>query len=103
MKKRTPRELFVDIITLPRTLMATADFSGVLRQGALLSARHPRLAGKALVQSSKAFFSQNTADEIDIAIRKHEFQPIREKAGLKVHYYILLQDAADLVKEVLGN
>lgn len=82
MKKRTRRELFVDIVTLPRTLMATADFSGVLRQGAWLTARHPLKTAKIFVQSSKAFFSQNTADEIDNAIRKHEYQPIREKAGL---------------------
>lgn len=82
MKKRTKKELFIDVITLPRTLMATADLSGVLRQGAFLSARHPLASLKAFIPSTKAFFSQNTADEIDNAIRKHENQPIREKAGL---------------------
>ena len=82
MKKRTKRELFVDVITLPRTLMATADLSGVLRQAIFLSARHPIVASKVFMQSTKAFFSQNTADEIDVFIRKHENQPVREKAGL---------------------
>ena len=82
MRKRTKREWFIDIITMPRSMMATADMSGVLRQGAYLSTRHPIMATKVFGQSFQSFFSQNKADEIDVMIRKHENQPIRDKAGL---------------------
>lgn len=94
MKPRTKRELFIDVITTPRTLLATADLSGVLRQGLGLSIRHPVAAAKAFVQSTKAFFSKHTADEIDVAIRKHENQPIREQSGL----FIASLDKIDFTK-----
>lgn len=82
LKKRTFKEKVIDIITLPRSLMATADFSGVLRQGFFLSTRHPIIAAKAFKASFSSFFDQVTADQIDNAIRNNEKQFERQKAGL---------------------
>ena len=82
LKKRTLREKFIDVITLPRTLLATADMSYALRQASFLSARRPVKAVKIFSKAFKTFFSQNKADAIDIAIREHPNQAIRDKAGL---------------------
>ena len=84
LKPRTKREVFVDVVSLPRELMATADFSGVGRQGAILSALDPVATLKITAESLPSFFSQNKADEIDLRIKQHENHPIRVKAGLKI-------------------
>ncbi len=84
LRPRTRREIFVDIASLPRELMATADFSGVGRQAAILSTLDPIAALKITKESLPSFFSQDKADEIDLKIKQHENQPIRVKAGLKI-------------------
>jgi len=56
--------------TLPRSLMATADMSYGLRQGLLPSFAHPVIAAKTWGKAFKSFFSQNTADQIDVALRE---------------------------------
>lgn len=82
LKPKTIKDRIVDVATLPRTLLATADMSATLRQGLFLSVSRPVVAGKALGQSFKAFFSQNKADAIDIAIKSHPNQIERLRSGL---------------------
>ena len=84
LRPRTGREVFVDIVSLPRELMATADFSAVGRQAAVLSALNPIKTLKILKQSLPAFFKQDKADEIDVLIKQHENHETRIKAGLKI-------------------
>jgi t-SNARE complex subunit (syntaxin) len=82
LKPKTVMDRVIDIATLPRAIMATADMSATLRQGLFLSTGRPVTAVRAFGKSLKAFFSQNSADAIDIAIKRHPNQMERLKAGL---------------------
>jgi hypothetical protein len=51
-------DFFLDVLSLPKSLMASADFSAPLRQGAILSARNPKAALSATVEMFKQAFSE---------------------------------------------
>jgi len=57
-----------------RAMLAMADVSFILRQGLILGAGRPLKAAKANIKGVQAFFSQNTADVIDVTIRRHPNQ-----------------------------
>jgi len=83
MQPLTKEQMLVEITkNLPRTLLATADMSAVGRQGALLSARRPVAAAKAFGTSYKAFWSDHTAESVDLALKSGPMQKTRERAGL---------------------
>lgn len=81
-RKKTAVERVVETALIPRTLLATADMSAMLRQGLLLSASRPVTASRAFVSSLRALFSQNTADAIALAIERRPGWMEGEKAGL---------------------
>lgn len=74
----------VEAMTTARTLKATADMSGALRQGFVLSVTRPVIFGRAFGKSFKSFFSRYKAEQIDNAIRSADHHYIREKSGLFV-------------------
>jgi hypothetical protein len=92
MKKPTGVDRLRNVLLGSRTLLATGDMSFLLRQGLILgSSRIFRLDGmrprvgaapKAFVGAFRAFFSQNTADDIELAIRAMPEQFDRDRAGL---------------------
>jgi hypothetical protein len=82
MEPMTLKKAGVEAINTARTLKATADMSAVLRQGLVLSVRHPIKAGKAFGESFKAFFSEYTAEQIYNTIISAPEHYIREKSGL---------------------
>jgi len=92
LRKRGIMERSLDALALPRTLLATGDMSATLRQGLLLSVRRPITASKIFAKSFKEFFSQHTADQIDLAIKLAPEQKLREKAKL----YLTPMDRIDL-------
>lgn len=91
-RKKSTIEKFGDVAALPRSLLATADMSAVLRQGALLSARRPIQSAKILKDSTKALFSQFKTDEIDLALRSRPTFELGQAAGL----YLTPLDRIDL-------
>jgi len=56
------RDIIVDAINLPKSLMASADLSAPLRQGALLSFANPKEAGAATKEMFRQAFSGKKAD-----------------------------------------
>jgi hypothetical protein len=69
---KSPKHMYdkiVDVLNAPRSLLSSVDLSGLLRQGAILTARHPIQASKTVIPMIKAFFSDNSAKYIDDAIR----------------------------------
>ena len=83
MQPMTAGEMVMELgVNLPRTLLATGDMSGTLRQGLLLSARRPVVASKAFKTSFKAFWSEHTAESVDLALKTGPMQRTRERAGL---------------------
>lgn len=71
---------------LARALKVTADMGALLRQGVFQLSRlaftDPAKAASIVANGVRAFFSQYSADAIDIAIRRHENQLERDRAGL---------------------
>lgn len=63
-ENRTPyektRDVITDVANVPRALMASGDVSAPLRQGVVVSAAHPILAGKAMAHMFKAFANEKT-------------------------------------------
>jgi hypothetical protein len=52
-----------DVVNMPKSLMASADLSAPLRQGAILSARHPVLATRAFKEMINQFLSGKEAQK----------------------------------------
>lgn len=82
MRTKSLGERVVDVALIPRTLIATADMSAMLRQGLLLSVSRPREAMRAFSASLRAMFDQNTADAIQLAIERRPGWQRGESAGL---------------------
>lgn len=84
MRPMGPRRVVGETTAFLRTMKATADMSATLRQAFLLSARRPVMAAGAFGKSAEAFFSENTFDQIDNAIRERPMHLLGEKAGLEL-------------------
>jgi hypothetical protein len=81
-RKRDAWEKAVDISAAPRALVASADVSAALRQGALLGAGRPDIAVKAFGMSIKAAFDLHQARGMDLYIKSRPSWDISQKAGL---------------------
>lgn len=92
LRKKGAIERSLEVLGLPRSLLATGDMSATLRQGLLLSIRRPIKASKVFAKAFGAFFSQHKADQIDIAIKLSPNQKLRDKAKL----YLTPMDRIDL-------
>lgn len=75
---------FIDILNLPKSLMASADLSAPLRQGAVLSFKHPIIASKTMVEMFKQAFSEKKAIDWLTRLRSSPEYDIMKKAGLYV-------------------
>jgi len=84
MQPWTGRRVFGEAVNTARTLKATADFSGTLRQGLVLSIRRPITATTTFGKAFKAFFNSHKAEQIDNAIRSSENYYLYEKSGLQL-------------------
>lgn len=82
MRKKSAKDYAVGTADFFRAIRATADMSYFLRQGIIPLAGHPVLGAKAMISATKSFFSQNSADSIDLALRADEMQLQRDKYGL---------------------
>lgn len=56
------RDYAAEVLSLPRSIMASIDFSAPLRQGLVLTVNNPATASKAFVEMFKQAFSQNRFD-----------------------------------------
>jgi hypothetical protein len=89
------REGLVDIIGVPKSLVASLDFSSVLRQGGLLSARHPKMAVSATKEMIKQTFSEAAYEKWMDEFIVSDIYNDAKKAGL----YIATPNAKLLAKE----
>ncbi len=62
----------IDIANIPRAILASTDFSGVLRQGGILFARHPNIGLRSSNTFLKATFSQKAADVVPKLIKENK-------------------------------
>lgn len=71
-----------EVLAVPQSLMSAGDLSGTLRQGFILTARHPVLASKAFGAQVKAMFSEKAYRAIDAEIRDSMNSDLHERFGL---------------------
>jgi len=96
-KSEKVKEGFVNVMNLPRSLMASFDFSAPLRQGLVASAAHPISAAKATGEMFKQAFSQKNFDNWLINYKLSPEYKLAEKSGLYI------ADPADLHAGLKGR
>ena len=74
----------IDIFNLPRSVLASMDLSGILRQGFFAGIAHPIIGAKAAWTSAKIFTTPEYANTIMDNIKGHKDYLLSKKAGLDV-------------------
>jgi len=78
------KDALMETVNVPRTIMASADLSAPLRQGAVATIGHPIVASKAAIEMLKSAVSQKNFDRWLYDLRESSDYPIIEKSGLYV-------------------
>jgi hypothetical protein len=77
-------EAFLNIINLPKAVLASWDLSAPLRQGALLFWAHPRQSIPALGTMLRGLLTKTNAASIMADIESSKYALLREQAGLYI-------------------
>jgi hypothetical protein len=78
------RDWTIDKLNIPRTIMASMDYSAPLRQGLVAGISHPRTALKASIEMFKSSFSQKNFDRWMYEMREDPRFETMQKSGLSV-------------------
>jgi len=88
LAKRRMGLKFVDfateLVNIPKALLATADMSGFLRQGAILVASHPVLSAKAMKDTFKFAFSPKAFVQYFKELHKHKYYSLMRKFKIAI-------------------
>lgn len=76
------KDAVVDVLNLPKSLMASADFSALLRQGAILSAANPKAASKATIEMFRQAFSEKRAQDFLFDLKSSDKYPLMRQSKL---------------------
>ncbi len=71
-----------DVANAPRAILASVDLSGLLRQGAILTARHPLESMKTVKPMVKAFYSDKNAELVVDAINSRAHTNLAIENGI---------------------
>ena len=82
MRKRVIEALGTDVLTMWKPIRSTADISATLRQGAMLSVRHPKEFKQAFGAQLRAFASESATQAMDVEMRAHAAFDIATDARL---------------------
>lgn len=87
-KNRTKFQKFIDsmleILNIPRTMMASSDLSAVMRQGVIPTVNHPIIASRAFVEMIKQMKSQKAFDRWLYDLYNSPEYPIMKESGLYI-------------------
>lgn len=83
-KMAKAKDLVLETLNVPRTIMASADLSAPLRQGAVATISHPIIASKAGIEMLKAAVSQKNFDRWLYDLRESPEYKTIEDSGLYV-------------------
>lgn len=75
---------FVRLLNVPRTLMASVDYSAPLRQAVVVTVAHPGMAAKAGLEMFKSSFSQQRFDNWSNALKESDRYPLMIDSGLSL-------------------
>jgi len=90
-------EQALDVILLPRSLLASGDFSAPLRQGLFLLPSHPIQASKAFVKSVRMFFDKKYYNEVVQQLAS------RDLAGVGKDHLLFLGSTANVAKGLVAR
>lgn len=86
--RRSARKRFIDntleVLNVPRTVMASMDYSAPLRQAAVATAAYPSIAGSASIEMFKQSVSQKRFDNWFLELKDSERYSLMEKSGLAI-------------------
>lgn len=82
--KEKLKDMTIEVLNVPRTIMSSMDFSAPLRQGLVASVAHPTLAGRAFIEMFKQAVSQKRFDRWFHDIRESDGWAVMEQSGLYV-------------------
>jgi hypothetical protein len=72
----------VDVINMPKSLVASVDMSAPFRQGAILSVSHPTIGAKSFVEMFRQAFSEQKATEWMLSLRESDAYALMKNAQL---------------------
>lgn len=93
------KDKIIDILNLPRAVLASGDLSGTFRQGLILMLTHPTKAPRAFWRQLKHFASEKLSLEMDDALRSHSLYNNAIRDG--VEFTAIRKGAEALAKEEL--
>ena len=100
LRDKTAFDKFSEVMGLPRAILASTDMSYALRQGLIVSAGHPILAGKAFAGALKSAFSENNYRLIDSGIKNNPNHTLRVHHGL---YFSSIDASLDAREEMFAT
>ena len=100
LRDKTAFDKFSEVMGLPRAILASTDMSYALRQGLIVSAGHPILAGKAFAGALKSAFSENNYRLIDSGIKNNPNHALRVHYGL---YFSSIDASLDQREEMFAT
>lgn len=83
-KFQKAKDMATNVLNVPRTLMASADFSAPLRQGIVATVSHPSKAAKAFPEMFRQAFSQKQFDRWLENLKESPEYKVMEESGLYI-------------------
>lgn len=83
-KYKIAQDWVIDKLNVPRTIMASMDYSAPLRQGIVAAVAHPRTAGLAQLAAFKASFSPKYFDKWFYEIKETPRYDVAQESGLSL-------------------
>lgn len=83
-KLEKARDGFAEVLSLPRSIMASIDFSAPLRQGLVLTVNNPVIASKAFVEMFRQAASQNRFDRWLEELKETPQYQVMKDSGLYI-------------------
>ena len=80
-------DIGLDVAGLPRTLLASIDMSGILRQARLLGQAHPRLYWEMIKRYHKSFFSEKYTEKLNQEMKDSPDYAEARQMGLDLTSY----------------
>jgi len=78
------KDTAIEVLNVPRTVMASVDLSAPLRQGIIPTISNPKLAGKAFVEMLKQAVSQKRFDRWFYDLRNSPIYTVMDESGLYI-------------------
>ena len=77
-------DFLIELANIPRSILATADMSGFLRQGIVYVVSHPAISAKAMGKTFQFAFNKKSFEQYFKNLPKDKMYPLMRKSGLAI-------------------